>query len=388
MRVLILAPHPYYQERGTPIAVDLLIRALTERGDEVDLLTFHEGKDRAHKRLRIYRIKPLPTVINLRPGYSVKKIYCDIFLFFRFIGLMSKNNYDIVHAVEESAFMAMLVCPLMATPFVYDVDSSMTTQLVDRLPLLKPLKGLLRFMESLPMRYAEAVVPMCDALADEAARYRDLNIVVLKDVSLIDQNAADGEATNLREELDLQGKILMYIGNLESYQGIDLLLESFAIARESNRDAQLVIIGGAEKDIVHYREIIRRQGIDESVHLLGPRPVSLIGQYMAQADILVSPRTQGINTPMKVYSYLDSGVVVLATRMATHTQVMNDQIAMLAEPYPHQFAEAMLNLLADDELCNKLAIAARATIRREHSYDAFKKRVHDLYAVLEVSTNQ
>jgi len=385
MRVLILAPHPYYQERGTPIAVDLLIRALTERGDDVDLLTFHEGIDRAHKRLHIYRITPLPAVSNLRPGFSAKKIYCDIFLFFRFIGLMSKNKYDIVHAVEESAFMAMLVCPLMSTPFVYDVDSSMTTQLVDRLPLLKPLRGLLRFMESLPMRYAEAVVPMCDALAEEAARYRDHNIVVLKDVSLIDSNAAVSEAPNLRKELDLQGKILMYIGNLETYQGIDLLLDSFSIARKSIGDAQLVIIGGAEKDIAHYRDMSLQKGIGESVHLLGPRPVGLIGQYMAQADILVSPRTQGMNTPMKVYSYLDSGVVVLATRMATHTQVMNDDIALLAEPDPRQYAEAMLKLLADDALCYKLATAARSTMQREHSYDTFKRRVHDLYAVLEVS---
>ena len=81
MRVLILAPHPFYQERGTPIAVDLLIRALTERGDDVDLLTFHEGIDHTYDHFQIYRISPWPAVNNLRPGFSAKKIYCDIFLF-------------------------------------------------------------------------------------------------------------------------------------------------------------------------------------------------------------------------------------------------------------------------------------------------------------------
>ena len=45
MKVLMLAPHPFYQERGTPIAVDLLIRALTERGYQIDLLTFNDGND-------------------------------------------------------------------------------------------------------------------------------------------------------------------------------------------------------------------------------------------------------------------------------------------------------------------------------------------------------
>ncbi|MDX2505587.1 MAG: glycosyltransferase family 4 protein [Gammaproteobacteria bacterium] len=385
MRVLILAPHPFYQERGTPIAVDLLIRALTERGDDVDLLTFHEGIDHAYERFRIYRIKPLPSVNNLRPGFSAKKIYCDIFMFFRFIGLMWKNKYDVVHAVEESAFMALLVCPLTATPFVYDIDSSMTTQLIDKLPLLKPMRPVLRFFESLPMRYAKAVVPMCDALADEAGKYRDNNIVVLKDVSLVGQQESSGSAADLRAELGLSGNIVMYIGNLESYQGIDLLLQSFSLVSQQGVDASLVIIGGVEKDIEKYRELSSQLGIDEQVYLLGPRPVGQIGNYMAQADVLVSPRTQGLNTPMKIYSYLDSGVAVLATRLSTHTQVMNDDISMLAEPDSADFSKALLKLLPDEKLRLRLATAAKETIQREHSYSVFRQKVHDLYARLERS---
>ena len=42
------------------------------------------------------------------------------------------------------------------------------------------------------------------------------------------------------------------------------------------------------------------------------------------ADVLVSPRLKGLNTPMKIYSYLDSGSAVLATRLRTHTQVLDD----------------------------------------------------------------
>ena len=34
-RILLLAPHPFYQERGTPIAVDLLLGALSRRGCRV-----------------------------------------------------------------------------------------------------------------------------------------------------------------------------------------------------------------------------------------------------------------------------------------------------------------------------------------------------------------
>ena len=386
MKVLILAPHPFYQERGTPIAVDLLIRALTERGDDVDLLTFHEGVDHAYDRFQIYRIKPWPNVNDLRPGFTAKKIYCDMFMFFRFIGLIRKNKYDIVHAVEESAFMSLLVSKFTGIPFVYDMDSSMTTQLIDKYSVFKPVRGILAFFESLPMRYAKAVVPMCDALADEARKYRDDNIVVLKDVSLIGQQESAGSASDLKLELGFSGKIVMYIGNLESYQGIDLLLQSFALVSEAHKDTSLVIIGGAEKDIEKYKQQSIQMGIERQVHLLGPRPVGQIGEYMTQADILVSPRTQGLNTPMKIYSYLDSGVAVLATRLSTHTQVMDDEISMLAEPDSDDFSAALLTLLSDEALRTKLALAAKEAMQREHSYPVFRQKVHDLYSILDTSS--
>ena len=132
MRILILAPHPFYQPRGTPIAVDLLLRAWSERGDEVDVLTFHEGSDRVYEGIRIYRIKPLVTIQGVRPGFSGKKLLCDFHMFLKFVSLMRKEDYDLVHAVEESAFMALAVYPLASKPFVYDIDSSITTQIVNK----------------------------------------------------------------------------------------------------------------------------------------------------------------------------------------------------------------------------------------------------------------
>jgi glycosyltransferase involved in cell wall biosynthesis len=383
MKVLILAPQPFYQERGTPIAVDLMIQALLARGDDVDLLTYHEGMDRTHERLRIFRIDPFPRVRGLRAGFSAKKLYCDAFLFFRLIPLLWKNRYDIVQAVEESTFMALLLCPLRSIPYVCDIDSSMSTQLVDRFRWLRPVRALLQWIESLPWRMALAVVPMCDALADEVRRYRTSEVFVLKDVSLVRASEEGENVENLAEILNLGGPVAMYIGNLEHYQRIDLLLESFAIAIRSVPDASLIIIGGAASDIDRYRLAAKRLGMAERVHFLGTRPVAQIGRYMAQADILVSPRTQGANTPLKVYSYLDSGVAVLATRLPTHTQVMTDEIAQLVEPSPEDFARGLVALFADPDLRQGLARRARALIQREHNYPVFRERVHELYAQLD-----
>lgn len=383
MKVLVLAPHPFYQERGTPIAVDLLLRALSERGDTVDLLTFHEGKDRNYERLSIYRIKPIAQIKDLRPGPSWKKLVCDIHVFIKFISLIKKNRYDVIHAVEETAFMAFLARAFFPISYVYDIDSCMTTQIIDKYPILKPLGRPLRFFESLPIRHAVAVVPMCDALAEDARNYKAKHVVVLRDVSLVTQKRHDDEVRPIRDEFDAKGKVAMYIGNLEPYQGIDLLLESFALVLQTNDNVDLIIIGGAPADIEKYRALAHSLNVAEHVHFAGQRPIALIGQYMAQADILLSPRTQGVNTPMKIYSYLDSGRPVLATDLPTHTQVMASEIAMLAKPNKESFASAMAALLNGPELCERLARRAKEYIAREHSYSSFKDKLHRLYADLE-----
>lgn len=383
MKILVLAPHPFYQERGTPIAVDLLIRALSECGHHVDVLTFHEGSQRVYDRVRLYRINPLFNIHGIRPGFSLKKVYCDIFLMFKFISFLFRNKYDVVHAIEEGAFMALAVSPLSSTPFICDMDSSMTTQVIDQFPILKLFEGMMRYLESLPMRYARAVVPMCDALADEARKYRDDNICVLKDVSLLGEVGDDVKVPVLRDEMNINGKIAMYIGNLEAYQGIDLLLESFALVRQTHDDVTLVIVGGEDTAIERYRHLSSELGVSDAVRFLGKRPVAHIGQYMSQADILVSPRTQGVNTPMKIYSYLHSGTAVLATDLPTHTQVMNSQISHLAAPDKQSFATAMRELLDDDALRARLAAQAQTYIEQEHSYPVFKDRLRRLYASLD-----
>ena len=383
MKILVIAPHPFYQSRGTPIAVDLLIRVLSERGDIVDVLTFHEGVDRFYGGCTIHRIQPFVRVKEIRPGLSGKKLYCDVHLFFQFISLVRKERYDLVHAVEESAFMALLVCRPISMPFIYDMDSSMTTQIVDKLPFLKPGRKLLEWMERLPMRYATAVVSVCDALAENAVRAGAKEVVVLKDISLLKLYGENGDSVRLRDKLALPRKIAMYIGNLESYQGIDLMLESFALLRSETDDVALVVIGGIDTDIHKYQAMSVQLGIDGTVHFLGPRPVESLGHYMAQADILISPRIEGVNTPMKIYSYLDSGVPVLATDLPTHKQVMNDKIAMLAPPEKIAFSQAMFKLIEDESLCASLADQARQFIAREHSYASFKSTIHRLYDSLE-----
>lgn len=377
MKILFLAPMPVYQERGSPIAVKMALDVLSQRGYKVDAIAFHEGQDFTLPNVTLYRTPSLPFVRNIRPGFSIKKLICDVFLFFMALKFALSNRYQLVYAVEESVFMALVFKMLFRLPYVYDMDSSLAQQMVEKYPILSIIAPLLNGFEGLAVKHAEAVVPVCDALAAVSAKYRPRRLTVLYDVPQLGETGGE-TPENLRETLGIHGPLLMYVGNLEAYQGIDLLLQSFALALPQLQDANLVVIGGAAKHIQHYKALTRQLDVEKRVHLIGPRPVSSLSGYLAQGDVLVSPRIKGINTPMKVYSYLAIGKPILATNLTTHTQVLNSRVAVLAHPAPMAFAKGMIRIVRDENLRNQLAANGPKLIAEKHNYAAFLKTFNDL----------
>lgn len=381
MRVLFLAPHPFYQDRGTPIAVNLMLQTLSERGEEVDVLTYHEGETVSYENVSVRRITNLFFVRNVRPGFSWKKITCDFFMFLSMLFMLSKKRYDVVHAVEESAFMAIFVKLVFRTPYLYDMDSSMAQQIVEKSPRLKPISGLLDWLEGMAVKQSLAVVPVCEALADIAqAHDQNKKVLILHDVPLSKQN---GKKTDLRDKLGVSGLNLMYVGNLEPYQGIDLMLESFQIALAKRNSTDLIIVGGMHSDVEKYRNRCKEFGIAEKVHFLGQQPIDDLDGYLEQADILISPRVKGKNTPMKIYSYLQSGKAVLATNIYSHTQVLNSGVAAIAEPTPKAFSDSLLDLLENETLRLRIGAAGKRLVEEQYSLKSFKKKVNNLYDWLQ-----
>ena len=108
LKILLVAPQPFYVERGTPIAVRLLATTLCEFGHSVDLLAYHAGSEIQVPGLRIFRARRPPGVGHVPIGISWQKLVCDLFLVARMFGLLRRNRYDVVHAVEESLFPAVV----------------------------------------------------------------------------------------------------------------------------------------------------------------------------------------------------------------------------------------------------------------------------------------
>jgi glycosyltransferase involved in cell wall biosynthesis len=382
LNILLLAPQPFYQERGTPIAVKLLAQTLGEQGYVVHLLVFAEGEEIDLPHVTIYRHIPLPGMSNIKPGLSVKKLICDFFLFVKSLQLIRRHEFQLVHAVEESVFMALVIKKIFKIPYVYDMDSCMSLQLMDKFPSLGLVRSMMGWLEKAAIVNSKGVLAVCRTLEEMVKKIAPDKLTArIEDITLLESGSEGQE--NLREELGIQGIVLMYVGNFEKYQGIDLLLDGFAEAVRRKKDLQLVLIGGNKEDIQFYKQRTRQLGIATGVFFCGQRPVNNLGYYLGQADILVSPRMQGNNTPMKIYSYLDSGIPVLATDLPTHTQVLDEGIACLVHPTPADMADGIIALAENKVLREKIGFQARQRVQEEYSLPAFQRKLAAFYQKLQ-----
>jgi glycosyltransferase involved in cell wall biosynthesis len=115
------------------------------------------------------------------------------------------------------------------------------------------------------------------------------------------------------------------------------------------------------------------------VVFVGKRPPTELPAFLGLADVLVSPRRAGRNTPFKVYTYLASGKPLVATAIPTHTQLLHGGIATLVEPTPEGLAAGIRGVLADPLAAVERAVRGRSLIEREFGPQAFADKVRRAY---------
>jgi glycosyltransferase involved in cell wall biosynthesis len=154
------------------------------------------------------------------------------------------------------------------------------------------------------------------------------------------------------------------------------------VVRATRPDARLVLAGGKPDQVARFRALAERAGIGDVATFTGERPASEIPAYLLAADVLVSPRSRGTNTPLKIYQYLRSGKPIVATRLLTHTQVLSDDTAFLTEATPSSFAEGIVAALIDRERADSVGRQAQRLAETKYSYEAYLERTRVACAAL------
>lgn len=374
MNILMIAPEPFFEPRGTPFSEYFRIRALSALGHRVDLVTYPFGEDREIPGLRIIRSWRPPGIRAVRTGPSGAKLVLDFFLFCKVLGRMFQGKYDLVHSHEEGNIMGVVFQKLTKTPHLYDMHSSLVQQMDNfQFTRSRLVSCFFRVIERISLRNAASVIVICRALYEHAAAITEASKLTLIENFMDDRPACDdpGRVRRLRDSFGAGDKtIVMYAGTLEPYQGIPLLIDSLERLDDSFR---LVLVGGMPSQVDDLRRVLAGRGLQGRVALLGRQAAADIPVYLQAADVLVSPRTLGTNIPLKIYSYLASGVPLVATDLPTHTQTISAEVAFLAQPEPEAFAAAIAR--AANPAGREVAARARDFCRRNYTPERYQELV-------------
>ena len=389
----MIAPEPFFEPRGTPFSEFHRIRALTTLGHEVDLVTYPFGQTVTVPGLRVFRSLRPPFVTQVKIGPSLAKIPLDALLTLTAVRRAVTGRYDAIHSHEEGGLIGALLAMILRVPHLYDMHSSLPQQLTNfSFSRSRVVQRVFLAIERFMIRRSRVVIVICPALQDTVREIEPSahSVLIENAPGSGEERATPDQAVALRQTLGLNAStpVVLYTGTFEAYQGLDLLFEAMALVHRDRPDARLVLAGGRPDQVEKAREQATSVGIAEVTTFTGERPASEIPTYLLASDVLVSPRSRGTNTPLKIYQYLRSGKVIVATRLLTHTQVLSDETAILTGADPVGFAGGILAALADRARARAIGERARQLAESKYSYEAYLEKTRQACAALMAGGNE
>lgn len=401
MRILVVAPQPFFTPRGTPFSVYYRTRVTCELGHQVDLLTYGQGEDVDIPGCRIVRTPAFKFLGAIRIGPSLLKLFHDCFMIIWTIAMLCRYRYAAVHAHEEAVFWCRWLKPVFRFALVYDMHSSLPQQLDNfSFSRSRVLHGIFRWLEKSSVRSADGVIAVCPALERYARTLCDRpEKVVLIENSLSDpvrfptrkasvpgDRSVPGSERNEAAERWLRARnprrVIAYAGTLEAYQGIDRLLDAFSVVLRRVPEAGLVIVGGMPREVEQLRALADSLHLGDSVLFTGQVSQPEAQRLVSLVGAAISPRFSGNNTPMKIYQLMAAGIPVVATRIDSHTQVLNDDIALLAEPNAGAISDAIITLLQDHQAAAAMAARAQDWYRQKYAREAYAGKLQQLLSTV------
>ena len=390
LRILMLAPTPFFADRGCHVRIYEEARTLIALGHEVLIVTYHLGRDM--EGIPTVRIGHIPWYRKLAAGPSWHKPYLDILLFFKALSAARGFRPDVIHAhLHEGAFVGLFLKRLLRIPLVFDCQGSLTTEMIDH--------GFIR-RGSLPYRfflYLEKIVNNGSdfIIASSRTGAADLTESWMVPTSKV-KGVIDGVDTDLfrpfpRDEarraliLPPERPIAVFLGVLNHYQGIDLLLEVIRILKERGTAPHFLVMGFPEK---RYLNKAAAAGVADMVTFTGRIDYEKAAFFLCAGNIAISPKISLTEANGKLFNYMACGLPTVVFDNPVNREILGDSGVYARQGDPADFAVRIEELLHDRMRMNELAKAVREIAVRNHSWHARGEQLVEIYREMKKSACQ
>jgi glycosyltransferase involved in cell wall biosynthesis len=377
----MVAPTPFFGDRGCHVRILEEARALAPHGVEILVATYHLGRD--VPGVATARTPRLPWVRRLPVGFSPHKPYLDALLFVTALRAAQAFRPDVLHGhLHEGAALAALVGRLVRRPAIADLQGSLTAELIDHhtLPAGGPLPRLSRAIERWIVRRPARL------LASSAGFARELRerwgggdrVVPLPDGVDPDVFRPGLAVDDLRAVLGLTGKrVVVFLGVLTSYQGVDDLLAAWPAVVGAVPDAHLLLMGYPNDD--RYRARVASAGLGGTVTVTGRIDYREAPRYLALGDVAVSPKRSATEANGKLLTYMATGLPTVAYDGPISREILGDAGVLVRLGDVAALGGACVELLGDAGERKSRGQTLRERAVAEFGWPALGRRLLDVY---------
>ena len=376
--ILVVAACPFPYSRGTPIRIHRISEALASFGHSVHIATYHLGAEYSPTctNLQIHRIADIPSYQKLDPGPSWQKLlWVDTMLVRKISEVLRAEPVDVIYAHHyEGLLTAALANRNSSLPVIYDAHTLLASELpFYRLGIPKRVKRAIgRMLDHAAPAAADGVVCVTEdiesALAPRA-RAPDRIITVPNGVEL--------DVFSVRREQPSgnpggEQKTVVYAGSLAEYQGIDLMLRSFAEVARTRPEVNFTIISDGDFD--PYERLARRLNIGSRMTVVRAGLRELVS-LLAQADVAVNPRVQCDGIPQKNLNYLAVGVPIVCFAGSAKQLKHGETAFVVPDGDVQRFSSAICRAIDDPVKAREIGERGRRYAEEHCSWDVAAHKV-------------
>jgi glycosyltransferase involved in cell wall biosynthesis len=386
--ILTIAPTPFFADRGCHVRIYEEVVALEQLGHKVVICTYHIGRDLDN--LKIERIMNIPWYRREEAGPSIHKLYLDMLLLLKTLSVGLKLKPDIIHAhLHEGALIGNIVGKILRVPVVFDHQGSLTTELIEH-NFIKKNSFIYRFLSFVESRIqCSSSFIISSSVAGSAVLYERFGLKK-SDICLLDDGVNISTFFPRQKNIELlqklklppNKKIVVYLGYLHPYEGIDLLFEAFKKVVEQKKDVHFLVMGYPCVEM--YKEVAEKLNIGSYVTFTGKISYQDAPYYLTLGDIAVSGKLSGSEGNAKLCNYMGCGLPSVVFDTATNRHILG-KTGFYAEPgNVDAFANQIIKLLSSEEELQHLKSIIR---RRAEEHFSWQKRAEKLTQIYEELIN-
>lgn len=369
----------YYPEiNGVVTSIKVLENELKNRGHKVYIFTTSNPLN-TETKFGVIRLPSIPFVF-----FNSRRI--GLFYSNKIANLVRKLKLDLVHTHTEFSLgiLGKFVARQVGIPIIHTYH----TLYKDYMHYISKDK-FKNFSDNVVKLYTRRYCNTCNGVIVPTGKVYDLlrGYSVTKPIEIIPtgievnnflEEYSEIELSNLKKSLGIHSKdkIILFIGRVAKEKSIDLIIKQMPQILEFIPNCKFLIVGGGplERDL---KKLAKQLQIEKSIIFAGEQPFDQVGKFYAIGNVFISAsitETQGLT----IAEAMASKIPVIVRRDENIEGFILNYSNGLVFSSNKEMVNAVVELLTNEKLCQKIKINAARTIK-EYSSQKFCERVETFY---------